>query len=348
MKKLFTLGPPYAIRKALLNLIADVFGTSLDGFQSAARVRTASELSPSLRPSFSSYHSETNCTALSPDGKHLIVGGPNSTAEVRSTTTGDLISTFDGHLDALKCVAISPNGEWAVSGGGIIDPTVRIWRLRDGKELRICQGLWYQGHFNPVIAIEVSPDNRTIASASTDGVVKVWSADTGAHLATIKRKGRDKVCSLAFSVCGTILACGDVGGEIELRSVSKNKPLGTLRVHSGAVTGLAFLVDSTSLVSSSCDGTVKVIDRYTGQTEWEFDGHAGPVTCMAAFLGGERVATGGEDGTVQILNPRTRTVEHVLTGHGYGVDFVAASFDEHTVLVSGSRRKFYKVWAAER
>ena len=121
------------MRKAFIKSIADVFHIIPDALELAARIRTASELlpptpppsslppptptQPSLpQPIFQEHLCKVNCAALSVDGRHIIAGGSNTTAEVRSTATGDLISIFDEHPDQVKCVAISPTASGPPQG----------------------------------------------------------------------------------------------------------------------------------------------------------------------------------------------------------------------------------------
>ena len=52
------------------------------------------------------------------------------------------------------------------------DQTVRLWDVATGKE----RAVW-QGHTAKVWSIAVSPDGRTVASASMDGAIKLWDLE---------------------------------------------------------------------------------------------------------------------------------------------------------------------------
>ena len=47
--------------------------------------------------------------------------------------------------------------------------TLRLWNLDTGRELAR-----FEGHTEPVWAIDVSRDGRMAVSASTDGTVRLW------------------------------------------------------------------------------------------------------------------------------------------------------------------------------
>jgi hypothetical protein len=66
------------------------------------------------------------------------------------------------------------------------------------------------GHVAPVFGVTFSPDGRRIASASTDGTVKVWDTGTGQEILTLPGHVNE-IKGVAFSPDGQQLAsaCGD-------------------------------------------------------------------------------------------------------------------------------------------
>ncbi|KAG5177159.1 WD40-repeat-containing domain protein [Tribonema minus] len=70
--------------------------------------------------------------------------------------------------------AFGGHGGSSFAAGGSIDGSVHLWRIRDGQPL-----LRLLGHSDTVNAVEWSPcDAHTLASASDDGTVRIWRADT--------------------------------------------------------------------------------------------------------------------------------------------------------------------------
>jgi WD40 repeat protein len=125
--------------------------------------------------------------------------------------TGEEIASLAGHANEIKRVAFSPSGDRLVStaaGGWVFvwdlaekkpvrqfkadaAPTsvcflpdgqriaigdakggVAIWSLADGKP-----AVRYAGHAKIVSGIAVSPDGRSLATASHDGTVKLWAVE---------------------------------------------------------------------------------------------------------------------------------------------------------------------------
>ena len=77
---------------------------------------------------------------------------------------------FRGHQSGVYSVVFALDDQSIISAGE--DGTIRIWSLRDGKQLGV-----HQGHKGRVWTLALSADGRTIASAGQDGTIKLWDTD---------------------------------------------------------------------------------------------------------------------------------------------------------------------------
>jgi len=73
--------------------------------------------------------------------------------------------------DNVTSLVISPDGRLLVSTGHGNSNSIRLWRLPDGKAL--CS---LEGHTGWIRALAMTPDSRTLISASEDGTVRLWGS----------------------------------------------------------------------------------------------------------------------------------------------------------------------------
>ena len=115
------------------------------------------------------------------------------------------------------------------------------------------------GHKGWVFGLAFHPDNKRLASAGRDGVVRISDIDAGKEVATFaERKGR--VASVAFSPDGRSLASGGEDHLIEIRDLATSVVERTIAGHKGWVYSLAFSPDGKRLASSSFDHFIRISD----------------------------------------------------------------------------------------
>jgi hypothetical protein len=120
------------------------------------------------------------------------------------------------------------------------------------------------GHSGLVNAVAFSPDGKTLASGSSDNLLKLWDVASRKLLATLDGHG-SWVSAVAFSPDGKTLVSGSGDNTLKLWDVASRKPLATLEGHSSAVTTVAFSPDGTTLVSGSGDNTIIQWDSKSGE-----------------------------------------------------------------------------------
>src|SRR5439155_12581775 len=163
-------------------------------------------------------------------------------------------------FDAIWAVAISKSGQyWAAAGRR---GEVRLWRGA-GQTLHL---VW-QAHTDIVGSLAFSPDERTLASGSADGSVKLWDVESGAALWSGWQASA--IICLAFASDGGLLASGGLDATVRLW----DPKLGTLLQevpHPGPVFSLAWSHDGRRLASGDFAGTIRLWQRQP----------TGPTRCM--------------------------------------------------------------------
>jgi hypothetical protein len=107
-----------------------------------------------------------------------------------------------------------------------------------------------------VNVVALSHDGRTVATTGASSVIVFWDGDSGKEL---RRTPGGSFRSLAFSPDGTMLASGELTGDVRFWDVATGQALFTLKAQVGGVCRLAF-ADSRRLATAGWDTTVLVWD----------------------------------------------------------------------------------------
>ena len=106
--------------------------------------------------------------AWSPNRLYIASTGWDQKVQVWHATTGKHIYTYSGHHGPVNTVAWSPDGKYIASAGQ--DQTVQVWDAHTGNTICI-----YGDHHSQVNSLAwSSSQDKLIASAGDDGIVRVW------------------------------------------------------------------------------------------------------------------------------------------------------------------------------
>lgn len=123
----------------------------------------------------------------------------------------------------IHAARFSKDGKYLALGeAGERDGFAKVFLLdaADGKKLNEMNG-----HQFGVTALAFHPDGKHLASSGRDTTVRIWRIADGKHVADIG-KGRggqfqDWIHSIAISADGTLLACADMAGHIQVWRVGQ-------------------------------------------------------------------------------------------------------------------------------
>ncbi|HEU0185343.1 MAG TPA: WD40 repeat domain-containing protein, partial [Blastocatellia bacterium] len=199
-----------------------------------------------------------------------------------------------------------------------------------------------KSHGAGVNSVAFSPDGRTLATGSADGMVTLWDVSSRQPLAPL-RGHENGVNSIAFSPDGRTLASGSYDNTVRLWDVSTRQPLATLKRHGASVTSVAFSPDGRTLASGSGDNAVSLWNISTRQPLPPLSGPESVVTSVAFSPDGRTLASGGLDDKVRLWDLSTRRILATFDEHWAPVNSVAFSPDGRT-LASGSDDKTVRLW----
>jgi WD40 repeat protein/transcriptional regulator with XRE-family HTH domain len=249
-------------------------------------------------------------------------------------------STFTETFDATWSVGISGNGTyWAV---GSERGEVCVWR----EEGKLLHRAW-QAHTNTVKSLAFSPDERTLATSSWDGAIKLWDLERGSLLWTGWQTS--SIQRLAFAPDGRTLASGGDDAVIRLWDAHSGTQLQTLTGHSGPVHALAWSPNGRLLASAGFDQQIRLWERPLAQPETSMQvlvGHTNMVLGLAFAPDGRILASASWDRTVKLWDVESQRLRETLTGHIDKVLAVVWSPDGHLVASCGLDRTIW-LWDVE-
>jgi WD40 repeat protein len=162
---------------------------------------------------------------------------------------GCLLSELSAHKGPIKSLAF--NQELDVLVAGSSDNTISGWQADrciyriDSPDLVLV---------NSVSAVRCS---TIFASASRDGLVRLWCVETGKHIRSLPRLHSKSVKAISCSLCGRFVLSGSYDGTAILWSLDETGDHKSLALHGKpGVPAVGF--SSTNAVTAGWDGSVGV------------------------------------------------------------------------------------------
>jgi WD40 repeat protein/serine/threonine protein kinase len=307
---------------------------------------------------------------------------------LNALTHADLLTIADAHVEVLS-LAFSPDGRRLYSGGGnayqsvngVFPGEIKVWDFSQW----LAEGVMppphiLKGHAHVVTAVTLSPDGRWFASASRDGVIKVWDVRTNAEARTLRghniwvenltfspdgkwlasadhenvtkvwetagwREARTLVGRrVAFGPDGVYVATGEDGG-VHLWALAMSEKVRTFP-HLG-LASVAFSPDRQFLATWS-DFQARVLEVATGRIVLMVGGLTSSVLGMAFSPDGRSVATASADRTVRLWDVRTGEEQFVLRGHTGRVLALCFHPTGRYLISGGQQPGDLKVWDLTR
>ncbi|EGC40965.1 conserved hypothetical protein [Histoplasma capsulatum var. duboisii H88] len=287
--------------------------------------------------------------AFSPDGEYIVSTSLDKSIRLWEVKKGRSKILFSGKSDLLleksqslsfetrtNGTIFSPNGEF-IAGyiHGLGHDQVQLW---DAKTNCLVGTL---PHPRFILALAFSYDGKFIASACSDGTVRIWDPRTATLcgiLTQVKSGYADCISPFAFSPDGQSIACIS-HGAVEIWDLKSLSLCGTIENDTEAITCITFSPDSRLLAAAS-GRFLKFWDRQTKILCGMLAGHTSKITTLKFSPNGQFVASGSLDNSVRLWDTmglgipssiiQTHISEIKFTGSGHYV--VSYLSDETTEL----------------
>jgi WD40 repeat protein len=199
-------------------------------------------------------------------------------------------------------------------------------------------------HDAQVFSVAISPDGKRIVTGSGN-VVKVWNAETGQGLSTLKGH-TDSVTSVCFSPNGKRILSGSKDNTLRVWNADNDQLVLAVKGHTNGINCARYSFDGNRIVSGSggtdpqgrwLAGEVKVWDAEDGEQLLSIQKAWGSATSVTFSPDGKQIVVGYAEGgpSATVWDAETGQEIRSLVGGTDGVYSVAYSPDGKHILTGG-------------
>jgi cytochrome c len=270
--------------------------------------------------------------AISPDGTQAVSGSFDTSAIRWSLARNAAEQVLRFHDGAVNAVVFLRDGRIATSGE---DARIAIWRPGEPQPATVLTG-----HEAPVVALAVSPDGTTLASASWDHTARLWPLAGGAP--RVIKGHAQNVNGVAFVPDGRALVTAGYDATLRITPLvgEGTSVVATLPT---ALNAVAVVADG-EIVTAGADGKVYLLSA-AGKLEAEVEAAQAPIIAVALSGDGRLIAAAGIRGSVAVIDRAARKLERTLVGPGLPV-WSAAFFPDSRTLLTGGTDRIIRRWDA--
>ena len=200
------------------------------------------------------------------------------------------------------------------------------------------------GHKQAIKNLVFSPNAKIIASAYSDGKVKLWSAMNGELLYTLLGHN-SSVNSLVFSGDSKTIVSASDNGIVKLWSASSGQLLKTLSVNKSSINSVDLSNDGKTIASADDDGIIKLWSASSGKLLKTLSGHKSSVNSVEFSNDGKKIVSADNTGIIKLWSASSGKLLKTLSGHKSSVNSVEFSNDGKKII-SADNTGIIKLWSA--
>ena len=291
-----------------------------------------------LKLEFPAHDGEIGNLTWSPDSTQLISTGASEESVARvwfvENESPEILYELAAHEYGIFDAAYSPDGTEIVTSGGdnllavwdrengrkttdllqTTSPVIRIFPLVDSNQYLLIQAdgviliinatdgsieLRQQDHTSDVRQITWSPSDRIVATANSDGTIRLWQRSSGEQIANWVAHEYG-VTTLTWTLDGQRIISAGEDGTVRLWDIERQAVLNEWSHPDGSVSSLALSPDGSKLAVADWGGFIWLIDTELKNVIHEWQAHDDAITRVAWSPDNHHFASSGADRVVTI------------------------------------------------
>lgn len=262
--------------------------------------------------------------AFSFDGAYLAASSPDRTLRLFSQSDGTP-KTLARHSKGIGHLVVSPDKQWLLStysnGKALLTNLINL------------ESIELIGHEDAIKDAMFSPENDRVATAGTDGSLRIWDL-TGHAIWTFQSPDAKAIQRIAYSPDGHSVVFLSAGGLLTLGNADSGAShrLDNIRLKNSS-DSMAFSADGSTLITGHSDGTLQLVNINTGQ-ERKFSGHDGQISVLTFMPDQSTLVSGSSDHTVRLWDMQSGQARVIRIG-GTKIEDIAVSPDGELLAVLG-------------
>lgn len=246
------------------------------------------------------------------DGMWLATASKDHTAKLWKYMDGGFVcyATFEGHGGSVTAVGLprTPIMEYPrfiVTASE--DLTIKKWKVP--KPTGITQTVktseyTRRAHDKVIHALDVSPNNDYLATASHDKTAKIWDLATGETVGVLRGSKR-AVYDVTFCAYDRVVATGSGDQTAKVWSLDDFTCKHTMEGHANAVQRVSFIEKGKYIVGAGSDGLIKIWEVSSGECIKTLDNHDNRIWALRTKDDGAEFVSADADGSITIWQDNT-------------------------------------------
>lgn len=258
------------------------------------------------------------------DGKWIATGSKDGEARIwkynDSNNTFQNYAVFKGHVGSVSALALprTPINEYPkflITAAN--DLTIKKWKVPkltkdwEGEVITVKNSEYTRrAHEKDINAMDISPNDEFIATASYDKLAKIWDLESGETVGVLKGHRRG-LWDIKFNLYDKKIITSSGDKTAKLWSLTNYQIDTNFEGHTNSVQRVKFINKGTQMISTAADGLIKIWDCKTGECLKTIDNHANRIWALDVKSDGYEFVSCDANGQISLWQDNSEEINQL-------------------------------------